>query len=258
MQQSAVNPDGGPTPALRVDGVSHSFGTRRALDDVSLTVAPGTFCALLGLNGAGKTTLFSLVTRLYDNVSGTIEVFGHDVRRRPSQALSHLGVVFQNRTVDPDLTIMQNMMYHAALHGLPRKLARDRAMNELERIGLLDRVGDKVRQLSGGQARRVEIARALLHKPSLLLLDEPTVGLDIGARQDIVSHVRRLMREDNLGVLWATHLIDEVEDDDMTVVLHTGKVLSTGPVSSVIEETGTGNLRAAFNSLTGAAGKSAA
>lgn len=258
MQQSAANTNGGVPPALRVDGVSHSFGTRRALDDVSLTVTPGTFCALLGLNGAGKTTLFSLVTRLYDNVSGTIEVFGHDVRRRPSQALSQLGVVFQNRTVDPDLSIMQNMMYHAALHGLPRKLARERAMNELERIGLLDRVGDKVRQLSGGQARRVEIARALLHKPSLLLLDEPTVGLDIGARQDIVSHVRRLMHEDNLGVLWATHLIDEVEDDDMTVVLHAGKVMSAGPVSSIIKQTGADNLRTAFNSLTGAAGKSAA
>ena len=258
MQQSAADITGGPTPALRVDGVSHSFGARRALDDVSLTVTPGTFCALLGLNGAGKTTLFSLITRLYDNVSGTIEVFGHDVRRRPTLALRQLGVVFQNRTVDPDLTIMQNMMYHAALHGLPRKLARERAEAELERIGMLDRVGEKVRQLSSGQARRVEIARALLHKPSLLLLDEPTVGLDIGARQDIVSHVRRLMREDNLGVLWATHLIDEIETDDQTVVLHAGKVLSTGPVSSVIKETGTADLRAAFNSLTGAGGRTAA
>ncbi len=155
-------------PALDVSSVSHSYGARQALQDVSLSVGQGAFCGLLGLNGAGKTTLFSLITRLFDNTSGNVRVMGHDVRRAPKLALQNLGVVFQNRTLDPDLSVMQNMTYHAALHGIPRRQAKERAVAELERTGLADRVGETVRSLSGGQMRRVEIARALLHQPKLL------------------------------------------------------------------------------------------
>lgn len=239
------------TNALSIKGVSHSFGARKALVDVNLDVAPGQFCALLGLNGAGKTTLFSLITRLYDNVSGSIEVLGHDVRRQPVKALQHLGVVFQSRTVDSELTVLQNLTYHAALHGLSSAQGRERSMSELERIGLADRAHDKIRSLSGGQARRVEIARALVHRPALLLLDEPTIGLDVGSRQDIQDHVRSLMEEDGLGVLWATHLMDEVQDADHGVVLHQGQVLASGTIKTIVKQAGALTIKDAFTGLTG-------
>ena len=241
------------TPALEVEGLTHDFGKRRALDGVSFKILPGEFTVLLGQNGAGKTTLFSLATRLYDNRSGSIRVFGNEVRHHPSRALSRIGVVFQQRTLDLDLTIAQNLLYHAALHGMPRALAKARIDEELKRQNLSERVGDKVRQLSGGQLRRVEIARALLHRPRLLLLDEPTVGLDIGSRQGILEHVRGLVREAGLGLLWATHLIDEVAPDNRVIVLHEGKVLAAGGVDEVVRQAGAGDIREAFGKLTGVA-----
>jgi ABC-2 type transport system ATP-binding protein len=238
-------------PALEIAGLSHDFGKRRALDGVSLTIRPGEFTVLLGQNGAGKTTLFSLVTRLYDNRSGSIRVFGGELRDEPSQALSRIGVVFQQRTLDLDLSVVQNLKYHAALHGMARSLARTRIAEELERLELGDRAGDKVRQLSGGQLRRVEIARALLHRPRLLLLDEPTVGLDIGSRQGILDHMRRLVRDERLGLLWATHLIDEIAPDNRVAVLHEGKVLAAGTVDDVVRQAGAADIREAFGMLTG-------
>ena len=240
--------------ALEVRSVSHAFGARQALDEVSLTIAPRTFCVLLGLNGAGKTTLFSLITRLYDNASGTITVLGHDVRTAAGQALRQLGVVFQQRTLDLDLSVMQNLVYHAALHGIAPSEARARGRLVLERVALLERARDKARRLSGGQMRRVEIARALLHRPRLLLLDEPTVGLDIEARQAILDHVRRLCRDEGLSVLWATHLIDEVGPASDVVILHQGRVLDAGPVAEVVARAATQDIREAFTKLTRAAG----
>jgi ABC-2 type transport system ATP-binding protein len=238
-------------PALRVDGVSHSYGARKALDNVSFTVAPATFVALLGLNGAGKSTLFSLATRLYGVQAGSIRIFGHDVARSPSEALRVLGVVFQPRTLDLDLSVVQNLIYHAALHGIGKREALARAEEVLSGIGLADRLKDKVRDLSGGQMRRVEIARALLHRPRLLLLDEATVGLDVKARADVIGHVRRLVADDGIGVLWATHLLDEITTDDDLVVLHEGRVFANGQVARVIAETGARDLNAAFLRLTG-------
>ena len=170
------------TPALSIAGVSHSYGRRQALADVSFSIAPATFTVLLGLNGAGKSTLFSLVTRLFGIQAGGIRIFGHDIRQTPGEALRLMGVVFQPRTLDLDLSVMQNLLYHAALHGISRREARLRGDEVLSRIGLADRAGSKVRDLSGGQMRRLEIARALLHRPRLLLLDEATVGLDVKAR----------------------------------------------------------------------------
>lgn len=238
-------------PALSVDRVSHSFGDTKALDNVSLEVLRGRFVVLLGLNGAGKSTLFSLVTRLYDNVSGEIRIMGHDVRREPSAALQRLGVVFQSRTLDTDLSLQQNLTYHAALHGLHGADARERAARALQTVGLFDRARDKVRALSGGQARRVEIARSLLHRPALLLLDEPTVGLDVGSRESVVAIVRNLVTRDGLGVLWATHLFDEVQTSDTLVVLHKGRVLYSGGVAGLLEHAGENNLRNAFRAITG-------
>ncbi|WP_425403633.1 ABC transporter ATP-binding protein [Hwanghaeella sp.] len=234
--------------ALDVEGVSHSFGPLKALDDVSLHVPEGVFVALLGINGAGKTTLFSLITRLYDNVTGSIRVWGHDVRRKPGPALAELGVVFQSRSLDRDLSIWQNLSYHAALHGMSRKEARARAETVVDLVRLGDKMDSRVAALSGGQARRAEIARALMHGPRLLLLDEPTVGLDVKSRLEVVELVRDLVSKEGVGVLWATHLFDEIRPQDHVTVLHKGKVLADAPASEIAgEET----LSDAFLSLTG-------
>jgi len=238
-------------PALAIEGLSHSFGARKALDGAAFAIGAGSFTVLLGPNGAGKTTLFSLVTRLYNNRVGSIRVFGFEVRDQPSEALARIGAIFQQRTLDLDLTVADNLRYHAALQGMSRRDAKERIETELVRAGLLDRLKDKVRSLSGGQMRRVEIAGALLHRPRLLLLDEPTVGVDIGARQAILDHVHRLCREDGLGVLWATHLIDEVNPGDDVVVLHQGRVLAHGDSDAVARAADAPNIRAAFTKLTG-------
>lgn len=243
-----------PQPdALVVNGVSHSFGEKAVLDNVSLTVPRGTFAVLLGLNGAGKSTLFSLITRLYDNVSGEIRILGNDVRRSPGAALQRLGVVFQSKTLDQDLSLQQNLLYHAALHGFGHMEARRRAAEALATVGLADRAHEKVRNLSGGQSRRVEIARSLMHRPGCLLLDEATVGLDIGSRESVIGIVRGLVQREGLGVLWATHLIDEIQDTDLIVVLHKGKVMFSGKLPGFLAQTGAKTARDAFRIATGTA-----
>jgi ABC-2 type transport system ATP-binding protein len=243
--------------ALSVENVSHSYGVRRALDNVSFTVAPASFTALLGLNGAGKSTLFSLITRLFGVQAGHIGIFGHDIGRDPGEALRRMGVVFQPRTLDLDLSVTQNLLYHAALHGIDRREARVRAGEVLTRIELADRAGSKVRDLSGGQMRRLEIARALLHRPRLLLLDEATVGLDVKARADILRHVRLLVTEQCIGVLWATHLLDEIVLGDDLVVLHQGRVLAKGKAERVVRDASASDLNSAFMQLTGTEPQSA-
>jgi ABC-2 type transport system ATP-binding protein len=240
-------------PALEIERVSHRYGTRVALQDVSLTVRQSSFTVLLGLNGAGKSTLFSLITRLYAIRSGRIRIFGDDVGSEPGAALSKLGVVFQSRALDLDISVRQNLMYHAALHGIASKRAGELIVQVLERVAMTDRSQDRVGNLSIGQMRRIEIARALLHQPRLLLLDEPTVGLDIKARADILDHVRRLSTVEGIGVLWATHLIDEASAGDDAVVLHKGKILAEGAIGDVVGNSAGADLRDAFNRLTAAA-----
>jgi ABC-2 type transport system ATP-binding protein len=240
----------GQTPALDVKGVSHHYGARKALDGVSFTVAPASFTVLLGLNGAGKSTLFSLITRLYATREGRISIYGRDIAQEPSAALGQLGIVFQSRALDADISVEQNLIYHAALHGLGRREALTRAHAVLGRVDLADRLHESVSKLSGGQMRRVEIARALLHRPRLLLLDEPTAGLDVKARAAILNHVRGLLAEEHIGVLWATHLIDEAMPGDDVVILHRGRVLAHGPVHEVIARSAESDLAGAFGKLT--------
>jgi ABC-2 type transport system ATP-binding protein len=146
---------------------------------------------------------------------------------------------------------MENLLYHAALHGIGSRQARQHALAALQEIELADRANDPVRRLSGGQMRRVEIARALLHRPRVLVLDEPTVGLDVASRSAILRHVRALVRERGVTVLWATHLLDEVAPDDAVVVLHRGQVLAEGDVGDVVAAAGAADLRSAFIALTG-------
>ena len=237
------------TPALEVHGVSYRYGARLALDAVSFSVAPASFTVLLGLNGAGKSTLFSLITRLYATREGRISIYGHDIGREPSAALGQLGVVFQSRALDVDISVEQNLVYHAALHGVGRREALARARAALARVDLAERLHERVGKLSGGQMRRVEIARALLHKPRLLLLDEPTVGLDVKARASILKHVRSLLAQERVGVLWATHLIDEAAPGDDVVILHRGRVLAHGPIDAIVAQSGEKDLAGVFAKL---------
>ncbi|RBO53941.1 ABC transporter ATP-binding protein [Rhodovulum sp. BSW8] len=236
--------------ALRLEHVSLSYGTRQALDDVSFSVAPGRFCALLGPNGAGKSTLFGLMTRLLVTRSGRIEIAGHDIARAPRKALARIGVVFQQPTLDLDLTVARNMRYFAALHGLSGRAAAIRIDAALDRLAMRERAGEKARALNGGHRRRMEIARALVHEPDLLLLDEPTVGLDAMSRKAITAHVHDLA-EDGLSVLWATHLVDEIGPGDDVVVLHRGRVLRQALASDIA---GPAGLAEAFLEMTAEGG----
>ena len=237
--------------ALSVEDVSHAYGARIALNEVSFNVAPSSFTVLLGLNGAGKSTLFSVITHLYASRSGVVRIFGRDVAGESGAALALLGVVFQQRTLDPDLSVAQNLAYHGALHGIRPRETRVRQAAQLARVGLADRAHDKVRYLSGGQMRRVEIARALLHRPRMLLLDEPTAGLDIKARAGILEVVRGLIADEGIGVLWATHLVDEIRGDDHVVVLHKGRVLADDSSRSIVLAADASSIGEAFTRLTG-------
>lgn len=250
-----IENEGGPAQAmaLEVAMVSHSYGQKKALDAVSFSLPAGSFTVLLGLNGAGKTTLFSLVSHLYDTRHGSIRVFGRDIRREPGEALRRLGIVFQARTLDLDLSVGQNLAYHAALHGIGRRDAMVRIRELLAQVDMADRLHDKARNLSGGQMRRVEIVRALLHRPSLLLLDEATVGLDIRSRSDILAAIRVLVKQTGLSVFWATHLIDEVDQADDVVILDKGRVLVAGAVADVVRQSGARDIGGAFTGLTSGA-----
>jgi ABC-2 type transport system ATP-binding protein len=235
--------------ALAIEGLSYGYGRGFALEDISFKVQEGEFTALLGPNGAGKTTLFSLITRLFEAPKGTIEVCGANLRSHPTRALARMGVVFQQPTLDLDLTVKQNLHYFASLHGIGRRDAANRIDEALERLDMAEREDEKVRQLNGGHRRRVELARALLHRPDLLVLDEPTVGLDVPTRRGIVEHVHELCRDQGMAVLWATHLIDEVYPDDRVVVIHKGRILADGSVNEVNRTNSSANLTQAFHRL---------
>ncbi len=220
------------TDGLTVSHLSYRFGPKRALEDVSFAVSQGRFCALLGPNGAGKSTLFNLLTRLFAAPDGQITVAGVDMSQSPRLALAQLGVVFQQPTLDMDLTVRRNLLYFAALHGIAGAEALRRTDAALDRLGMAERGGELARALNGGHRRRMEIARALIHRPRVLLLDEPTVGLDAAARAGITDHVHGLA-DDGICVLWATHLTDEVRDGDQVVVLHKGRVIAQGDAGTL-------------------------
>ena len=251
MQKEAPKDHSSPMAVLSVYHVSYWYGSKQALDDVSFEVFPGRVTALLGPNGAGKTTLFSLITRLFDAPTGRIEICGRSASEWGARALGPLGVVFQQPTLDLDLTVKQNLRYFAALRGIKRKEADERMLRALKALDMEERIGERVRSLNGGHRRRVEIARALLHSPQLLLLDEPTIGLDDPTRRAIVRHVHELARTDNIGVLWATHLFDEVEPNDDLLVINRGKIVARGKAKDVVAETGAKDLGGAFRLLIG-------
>lgn len=239
---------------LDVQAVEKSYGTRRALNGVSLRIAAGEFVALLGPNGAGKSTLFQLLSGLFVADRGTIRIGGHDIRRAPVKALAQLGIVFQQPTLDLDLSVERNLKFHAQLHGLGSREARERIDAELATQGLIERRRDRVRELSGGNRRKVELARAMVHAPRVLLADEATVGLDPGSRTALLAQVRALCRSRGLAVLWATHLVDEAQDADRIIVLHRGEVRAEGAPQTLCAQTGCPDLEHAFSALTEGAG----
>ena len=235
---------------LDIKSLSKSYGLIKALNDVSFSLAEGEYASLLGPNGAGKTTLFQILTGLFVSEKGNVLINDFDMRSNAINALAHIGVVFQQITLDMDLTVMENLKFHSNLHGINDKEFKKRVIVELEQVNLSDRIDDKVRSLSGGQKRRVELARSLLHKPKLLLLDEPTVGLDPQSRRDLLDYVIKLKKERKMAVLWATHLVDEAEKSDTVIILNKGKIIKKDTPQNITKEYNKDTLHDAFVSLT--------
>lgn len=208
---------------LLLDRVGKRHGRIQALSDVSFQADAGEVLIVLGPNGAGKTTLVQILTALYPPDRGRVEVLGIDLVRYPIRALRGIGAVFQEQILDLDLSVRANLRFHAALHGLSRAEADARIAGLMARFGLADRLRDRARMLSGGNRRRLELARALLHEPRLLILDEPTVGLDPASRAGLLEHVRGLSRE-GVTVLWTTHLLDEIAPGDRVLRLDGGRL----------------------------------
>ncbi|OGB14212.1 MAG: ABC transporter ATP-binding protein [Burkholderiales bacterium RIFCSPLOWO2_12_67_14] len=223
-----------PTPLL-ADNLHKSYGSKPALKGVSVSLKAGEMVALLGPNGAGKSTLLQLLTGLFSPDQGRIVVLGHDMQRHPSRALAALGVVFQQTALDMDLSVLANLLFHTDLHGLPRTVARQRIAAGLAAMGLADQAKAVVRSLSGGTRRKVELVRALLHEPAVLLMDEATVGLDPASRQHLLDTVRGLCHTRGMAVLWATHLVEEAKVADRLVLLHQGTVRFDGAIDAFMQ-----------------------
>ena len=236
------------THGVEISEVSHNFGQKRVLDQITLSIKKGTFCALLGPNGAGKSTLFSALTRLLIPALGTIKIHGNDIHKSPRPALSNIGVVFQQQTMDLDLTVFQNLRYFGKLQGMSGRDLNQRIDQVLTLLNMAERSHEVVRTLNGGHRRRAEIARSLIHDPKVLLLDEATVGLDPETRKSITDDMHKIAQTKGKTILWATHLCDEVGDDDQLVILHNGKILRNGQAHEIANG---GNLLNVFLSLTG-------
>ncbi len=213
---------------IEISGLRHRYGEREALRGVSLTIARGEIFALLGPNGGGKTTLFKILSTSMRAGEGSVRVLGHDLRREAERVRPRIGVVFQNPGLDPKLTVAENLVHHGHLYGLGGAPLRARVKEVLADLDLTDRAGDLVETLSGGLARRTELARGLLHAPELLLLDEPSTGLDPGARRDFAQLLRALRDRGGVTVVLTTHYMEEAERADRVAVLHEGSLVALG------------------------------
>jgi ABC-2 type transport system ATP-binding protein len=215
-----------PVPAVAVTNLCRLYGTRVALAGVTFTVGRGELFALLGPNGGGKTTLFKILSTLLPATSGEVQVFGQSLVQNPHAVRAHLGVVFQHPSLDAKLTVAENLHHHGHLYGLWGKSLRERSEAMLERMGLADRSRDLVETLSGGMQRRVELAKGLLHKPDLLLLDEPSTGLDPGARRDFNNYLQHLRAQEGVTIILTTHIMEEAERCDRVGILHQGTLVA--------------------------------
>jgi ABC-2 type transport system ATP-binding protein len=213
---------------IQIDHLSHNYGERLALEDLSFTVNPAEIFGLLGPNGSGKTTLFRILSTLMVPTGGTARVQGFDVARQPTQARQQTGIVFQARSLDIKLTVAENLKHQGHLYGLSGALLRERSAEVLSRVGLSDRAKDYVETLSGGMQRRVELAKGLIHSPAVLLLDEPSTGLDPGARRDMWQYLKMLRDEEGVSILVTTHLMEEAEHCDRLAILNQGHLVALG------------------------------
>jgi ABC-2 type transport system ATP-binding protein len=234
------------TPAIELRALTKRYGARTALDGLTLAIAPRCFCALLGPNGAGKSTLFQLLTGLFAADGGAALIAGHDIRTQHVAALASIGVVFQQPSLDLDLSVERNLRFHAALHGLSRRSADERIAQRCAALGIEKDRQRAVRELSGGNRRKVELVRALLHQPSVLLMDEASVGLDPASRRDLLAALRADIAARGTAVLWATHLVEEALGADRVLVLHQGRLLADGTPAEVTTALGGDTLEAGF------------
>jgi ABC-2 type transport system ATP-binding protein len=216
------------SPAIEIASLSHRYGDRLALDSVSLTVQRSEIFAFLGPNGGGKTTLFRVLSTLVRPQSGDVRLLGFDVRQSAYEVRRRIGVVFQSPSLDKKLSVKENLWHQGVLYGLDRTRLASRSSQSLELLGLTDRAKDRVESLSGGLRRRVELAKGLLHDPQILLLDEPSTGLDPGARREFWRHLETLRDERGITVLLTTHLLDEADQADRIAILDRGRVVAEG------------------------------
>lgn len=230
--------------------LSFAYGKKKALNNVNLALNNG-FNVLLGPNGAGKSTLFSLLTGLTQTMHGTIKINQDNLNNNnKSKIMSQMGVVFQQSTLDLDLSVKQNLLYYASLHGIAPKKALVNIELILSQLSLTERLHDKVRTLNGGHRRRVEIARALIHQPKVLLLDEATVGLDVDSRLLIISYVRNLCAQREICVLWTTHLMDEVQPSDQLIIINKGEIQAQAQSSQLCEQYNVDDIYQLYFALT--------
>jgi ABC-2 type transport system ATP-binding protein len=240
-------------PRLAVSAASKSYGALRALDRLTLQVRAGEFSVLLGANGAGKSTLFELLSGLFVPDAGDIRICGIDLGRNPALALANLGIVFQQPALDLDLSPRGNLRFHAGLHGMGAA-AHSRIEAALSQFGFSPSAASApCRALSGGNRRKVELARALLHAPALLLMDEPTVGLDPASRLALLQDVKARCVSDGLAVFWASHLVDEGAQADRIFVLHHGRLMAQGTPAQLMQQQGAKDLEQAFLRMTAGA-----
>jgi len=234
--------------SLKFENVNFSYGKKEVLKNTSFYIPKSSFFVLLGLNGAGKSTIFSLITRLQHLQEGNIEINGYSIKDY-SKALRDIGIVFQEPTLDLDLTVKQNLYYYGSLKGLSFKETIKSVENEIKILELEEKLDVPARSLNGGHRRRVEIVRALINKPKLLLLDEPTVGLDLKSRFDILNYVRNLVKRKGISVLWITHLFDEINESDELAIIKSGKIIEKGLAKEIVQRNSQENLVDTFNIL---------
>jgi ABC-2 type transport system ATP-binding protein len=221
---------GGPSEVMPIelDRLSHNYGERLALDNLSFAVQPAEIFGLLGPNGSGKTTLFRILSTLMVPSGGVARVQGFDVAREPNRARQQTGIVFQARSLDLKLTVAENLKHQGHLYGLRGQELKSRSAEVLRRVGLSDRSKEYVETLSGGMQRRVELAKGLIHSPAVLLLDEPSTGLDPGARRDMWQYLRTLRDQEGVSILVTTHLMEEAEHCDRLAILNQGSLVALG------------------------------